>query len=119
MHLYRTGGLPVCFHVARIELRSCRAPCNQSGRQGGFPMSLWLFERLRQKRQWLKRHRKCERCGGYYRKELQACSLCSDLTDARLQEIIGKRRAFRMTLGKGMMIGAALILFLMVALASL
>lgn len=81
-------------------------------------MSLWLFERVRERARFLREHRRCRRCGLYYKKLLPACNFCSELSDTELQQAIGRRRAFRMTLGKGMMLAAVLILLVMVVLAS-
>ncbi len=81
-------------------------------------MSWWLFERVRRKAEKLKDHVKCNRCGQYFHTDHERCNHCSNISDAELSGMLEKRRAFRMTLGRYMFIGAALILLVMVALAS-
>lgn len=77
----------------------------------------WLLDRVRQKAEFLKQHRKCKRCGLFYSKENDLCNNCSDLSDEQLELAVRKRKAFRMTLGKGMMLVALLIFLLLIAAA--
>ena len=73
-----------------------------------------LFERVKQKTDKLKNFVKCNRCGQYFHKDHDRCNICAHLGDVELNRVIKKRRAFRMTLGKYMFIGAAIILLVMI-----
>ena len=77
----------------------------------------WILDKAKQLREFRKRHQKCRRCGSYYPRELDSCSHCVHLSDAQLNSLLAKKRGFRMTLGKTMLLGAALILLLMIILA--
>ena len=81
-------------------------------------MFAWLSDRLAARANFHREHHKCNRCGLYFRRELAACDICSGLSDEQLQRAVKQRKAFRLGLGKGMMLGAVLILLIMLLLSS-
>ncbi len=61
--------------------------------------------------------RKCERCGLFFKKQLDRCPHCSQLDDEALLRQIARRSNYRVNLGRGMLIGAiALVLIMLLML---
>ena len=54
----------------------------------------------------------CERCGLVYDKDVSICPHCVGINDNELANLLDKRKEARVTLGKGMMIGAIAIILL-------
>lgn len=79
-------------------------------------MSLWwLLDRVKRKTVFLEQHRRCKRCGLFYRKENDICNNCSDLSDEQLELAVRKRKSFRVTLGKAMILAGLLIGLVLIA----
>ena len=72
-------------------------------------MSAWLFHRLSKQTERLKDLIKCKRCHLYIHKDLKKCTHCAHLSDHELASLISKRRTFRLTLGKAMLVGAVFV----------
>jgi len=56
---------------------------------------------------------KCTRCNVLYNKTTDKCPHCSALNDTELSLQLSKRKATRLSLGKSMFIGAAVIILIM------
>lgn len=81
-------------------------------------MSGWLFHRLGEKIAQGRHLRKCRRCRIMYEKSLPACPHCSDVDDARLGLLLAERKKQRLSLGRGMLVAAAVIIILIFVLNS-
>ena len=57
--------------------------------------------------------KKCTRCNLLYKKTLENCPHCSSLSDTELSLQLEKRQTNRLSLGKTMYIGAAVIILIM------
>ena len=75
------------------------------------------MQAIRRHTEFLQKHARCPRCNSYYPKTLAQCSVCSHLPDAELAAIVRQRRAFRISLGKSMLIGAIFLIILIFVLA--
>lgn len=80
-------------------------------------MLLWLLKRSEDNARFHQNHLRCNRCGLYYKKQFADCSHCSGLSDADLGKAIKQRKKFRLSLGRGMMIGAMVFVVVMIAAA--
>ena len=56
---------------------------------------------------------KCERCGFFYPKTEKTCYHCRNMTDEEVLRQLARKKQFRLSLGNGMLLGAALILIIM------
>ena len=74
---------------------------------------MWNFNRLSEKLKNRQDQIICRRCGLFHKKTLIACPNCGGLTDDEVKELVTRRAAFRLGLGRWMMIGAAIIFILM------
>lgn len=57
--------------------------------------------------------RKCERCGLFFKKQLDGCPHCSQLDDEALLRQIARRSYYRVSLGRGMLMGAIVLVVIM------
>ena len=55
----------------------------------------------------------CPRCGFYYPKKQDTCHHCMGMNDEEVLRSLARKRYFRVSMGKAMFIGAALILLIM------
>ncbi len=78
-------------------------------------MLLWLLKQTRDNIRFHKTHVRCERCGLYYKKKFTDCSHCSGISDEDLAKAINQRKKFRLSLGRGMIIGAMVFVVVMIA----
>ena len=74
----------------------------------------WITHRVSNLSAHLENQKKCIRCGLLYRKVLDKCDHCGHLTDFELKTLIQQREAFRLNLGKSMILGAFVVVLLMV-----
>jgi len=56
----------------------------------------------------------CSRCGFYYPKKQSVCHHCANMDDEQLLRNLARKKHFRLSLGKAMLLGALLILVFMV-----
>ena len=57
--------------------------------------------------------RTCDRCGFYYPKLETICHHCSEMSDEQVLRSLARKKYFRVGLGKGMFLGALVILLIM------
>lgn len=55
----------------------------------------------------------CKRCGLLYKKIMDNCPHCHHIKDYKLKLLLKKRAKERISLGKGMVLGALVIMFIM------
>ncbi len=75
----------------------------------------WQIERIREETNKLRGKICCLRCKAYYPKDQDRCQACAGLSDAQLADVLKQRKAFRTSLGKMMLAGAA-VLFLAIVI---
>ena len=79
-------------------------------------MLAWLANRVHENALFQKLHARCDRCGLYYRKKLESCNHCSELSDSELTRTLEEKQGFRDVLGAGMIVCAILIVLIMAVL---
>lgn len=72
-----------------------------------------VFRRFEEKIAHRNTLKKCNRCNILHKKTLDECPHCSGVSDAELNSHMGKRKAFRLSLGKSMFLGALALIALM------
>jgi len=75
---------------------------------------LYLLHNLKDKLRERKNQSLCKRCGLVYNKTLDNCPHCYHINDHTLKLQLKKRANERINLGKGMVLGAILLIFIMI-----
>lgn len=74
---------------------------------------MWQLHNIEAKLKHRRTLQTCARCGFYYPKIESTCHHCSEMTDEEVLRKLAQKKHFRVGLGKGMFIGALLILLIM------
>jgi len=70
----------------------------------------WLIQKLEEDLRKRRSLTMCKICGLLYNKVLKECSHCSGIDEVKLVDLLKKRAKFRIGLGKGMIVGALVVI---------